>query len=334
MEQNKKNILIIGLCLSFLIAPQISLGQTTEEEPVKVTYRKDCEYIEPQYNLPGARQYIVIRDKTYADGKTITDITRSAKWITADGVDDAGWRNDVYELGVGDHLLNDGSLLRYGQRISDGDDSYGRQSSEYAQCFRIFYHSIGVPDLNKLEWQETDNNDNWGNMTNLKEYKIFNTDVYYNPDNPQPGWYEHWFTWAAFSISIKYNDSYQTFRRYRFSFQNIGTILYADNQLFDFYEYKPTYDVDFRVKDITMNNGTPAKVFTYECKRKFGVGPDECWVIVDSIYQLSPDEVKQWKPTPSSISYQVGNDMMVSERPFSECVIKEDEQNFIWKKYE
>ena len=79
-----------------------------------------------------------------------------------------------------------------------------------------------------------------------------------------------YITWVeALSIDIKFYDRF----------------LYLDGQVFDFSEYRMTYDFDFREEPMTLADGTPAKVFTHELKAKY-LGRDYYEAIVDTVYQL------------------------------------------------
>lgn len=336
-------LFIYVIILNFFIVSNAYCQPNEDEEPVKVTYRKNCMFFEPQYNLPGLRQYLVHKDKVYADGTIVTETSGSMRWLANEGFGDYGWRGDVYSAEAGDHFIDDGSVIKYSPSIDDYDDFYGRQSTEYLQLFLVSYHSIGVPDLSKLSIEDSEFKDNWVEMHDLRKYSLnYDRVNYLNPDSLQEaleGWYYNIDSRANYIKNISYLDyrnglDHFLLRHYSFGFQQIGYILWADGQLFDFYEFKPTSDVDFRIKDATMPNGQPAKIITYECRRKYSVGPDKYWAIVDTIYQLTPEEARQWSPKPSTISLQVGCEKLVNEPPFSASMIEADGQNVIWRKEE
>lgn len=314
-----------------------AFGQSNEEEPVSVTYRKDCIYADSHDNIPGLRQYVLYRDKTYADGKVVTEASRSTFWFPCDEFHHEAWRGE-YDTS-GDRYWYD-LRFRYGTTYSDVDDLYGRNGAEYGQIYRVWYNTIGVPDLSKLKWKEYESDDKCTSMQDFKRYLKGN--VYFNPDaleDMQEGWYYFNDNWAAFEGRLIYEVDddpivgYVELRRDCFAFQNIGYLLYADGHIFDFYDFKPTYDAELRIKDATMPNGAPAKIYTYECRKKYTVGPDKYVAVVDTFYQLSPEEAKHWKPVPQTISLQFGNKKENTDKQRPEAVIWEQE-NAIWQKVE
>lgn len=345
MKRNRfDTVLRCAIVLILFIVPDAYCQTNEDDEPIMVTYRKDCNFIIPHANLPSGRYFMVHKDKVYADGTIVTETSNSMWWGPIEGIDDHGWRNEVYSHATGDYYTDNGLKLRYSPVTYDYDDFYGRLSSEYRQLFDVSYHSIGVPDLNKLSIRDDEFEDNWVEMHNLRKYSLNNDRVnYLNPDSLQEaieGWYYYLIDrGAVFSKYISYLDyknglDHITLRNYRFIFQHIGYILWAEGQLFDFYDFKPTFDVELRMKDATMPNGQPAKIITYDCRRKYSVGPDCYWAIVDTIYQLTPEEARQWSPKPSTISLQVGCEKLVNEPPFSASMIEADGQNVIWRKEE
>ena len=74
-------------------------------------------------------------------------------------------------------------------------------------------------------------------------------------------------------------------RRYDLSYRWYDRFLYLDGQLFDFSDYKMTYDFDLREEATTLSDGTPAKVFTYDCKGHY-LGREFYIATVDTLYQL------------------------------------------------
>ena len=79
-------------------------------------------------------------------------------------------------------------------------------------------------------------------------------------------------------------EDYELIRQYDIAVRFYDRFLYLDGQIFDFLDYKMTYDFDFREEDITMPNGAPAKVFTHEIKAKY-LGRDFYVAEIDTVYQ-------------------------------------------------
>ena len=131
------------------------------------------------------------------------------------------------------------------------------------------------------------NSDDW-DTRDLGKYSYIGDSFQYTSDNPKEGWYvypiekekdvrldfmsadNNYITWIKHSsLSIRFFDRF----------------LYLDGQVFDFSEYRMTYDFDFREESTTLSDGTPAKVFTHELKANY-LGRDYYEAIVDTVYQL------------------------------------------------
>lgn len=333
MKTNKQNIWSIGVIIFSILFPQITNGQAEEsKEPVKVTYRKAYVWSTPHYNLPSCEQFRLYKETTFADGRTQTEVAIGPNIIVSRG---AGASDDY---GGGYYIGNTdihGTTIKYNQELSDQDDSYGRESCVYGNIFSVSYRSIGVPDLSRIEVREKYHDDGWSEMGNHYKYSRLDG-LYFSPENPQDGWYING-QWTQYDADLVYktdNDYDRTalLRTYFAGFHHNGTILYVDNQLFEFSEFRPTYDVDIRIKDATMPNGAPAKIIIYEARKKY-MDNDTYIAVVDTVYQLSPEEAKHWKPVPQTISLQIGNKERNADKQRPEAVIWEQE-NAIWQKVE
>lgn len=293
MRQNNyqyKNL--FALLLSFAIAISAFAQAPGNEEPIKVSYRKSYEYFVPSWNLPWRYCYVVFKDKTYADGRTETEtfFPRYTYMVS----------RSCYSEALGDLLdrksniyitLRNGTKVYIGNTVRDKDfahaDTYSKTiGSSYVIVERT---ETGVPDLSALSWEVKE----WGidDYSNGRDLSNYTSSIYsyqgaplhYNSENPVEGWYTD-----SSSGYGKYLDLYldhSQMRRHEIHFTWDDQILYLDGQLFDFAEFKPTYDFDLRVSDSTMPDGSPAKVFTFECKMKY-LDHDFYCAIIDTVYQL------------------------------------------------
>ena len=153
---------------------------------------------------------------------------------------------------------------------------------------QIFYLKTGVPNLNLLSWKVKRDFDEWSRRS-LDQYKDANTYKYkYNPENPVENWYVSdiervrdvglYYDFDQF----EYQCSVQFYALYYYWYDRF---LYLDGQVFDFSDYKMTYDFDFREEPATLSDGTSAKVFTHDCKGHY-LGRDFYIATIDTLYQL------------------------------------------------
>ena len=278
---------------TFLMALMIAVASVVQntygEEPIKVTYRKSYEWYEPYFNMPLCSRYFVYKTKTYADGQTETKAygfhykTSSNFVATSYGAADGNYPTGYYKL-------EDGTEILYGEKNSDIDYAFPHQddNGKDGNLIKVFYTKVGVPDISKLSLKEPVINDFW-DRRNLSTYKspiyIYQgSPLYFDYQNPIEGWYFTGNNEYQYSIELLYDNmrirKYTTFGTFFYDM-----FLYLDEQIFDFADHKATYDVDLRVSDTTMPDGSPAKVFTFEVKMKY-LGRDFYSAVVDTVYQL------------------------------------------------
>ena len=145
-----------------------------------------------------------------------------------------------------------------------------------------------VPDLSLLNGVVTRDENRWtdrGDLSNYTSpiYKYQDKPLQYNPQNPIEGWYSEKIQYYR-CVDLLYNQR-PFVRSYDIYIGFYDSILYLDNQLFDFSDYRMTYDFDFREQSTALPDGTPAKVFTHECKAKY-LGKDFYVATVDTVYQI------------------------------------------------
>ena len=249
-----------------------------ENKLISTTYERDYEWVEAHYNIPLTSYYIVRRTRTYSSGEKLTDTftypygNMVERGVSTD-ITGTGHPNVEHE-----YQLNDSVRFIYHNIRSDEKND---------EKIKIFYWKTGVPDLNLLSWKVYGDYDMW-NTRSLNRYGDANTYTYkYNPESPITGWYVLPIQRVR-NIRLNYNFSlsdYEMVRSYKLSYRWYDRFLYLDGQVFDFSDYKMTYDFDFREEPITLSDGTPAKVFTYDCKGHY-LGRDFYIATIDTLYQL------------------------------------------------
>ena len=251
-----------------------------ENKLISTTYERDYEWVEAHYNIPLTSYYIVRRTRTYSSGEKLTDTFT----YPYGNMVETGVTTNITGTGHPDveheYQLNDSVRFIYHNiRPDEKNDDY----------IKIFYWKTGVPDLNLLSWEVGEDFDGWSiRNEHLNEYGDANTYTYkYNPENPVENWYVSPILRER-KIRLNYNFSlsdYNMVRRYVLSYGWYDRFLYLDGQVFDFSDYKMTYDFDFREEPITLSDGTPAKVFTHDCKGHY-LGRDFYIATIDTLYQL------------------------------------------------
>ena len=247
-----------------------------ENKLISTTYEKDYKWYEAHDNLPPTTYYVLRRIRTYSSGEQIIDtFTNPIGWSVEYGFY-INLRNrkdpEVYSA----YQYNDGIRFVYHAGL------YNRQDDYYA----TFFHKTGVPNLEQVSWENGTDFDGW-DVRDLREYSyIGNSSLQYNPSNPVEGWYIVGVT-RKHSVTLTYGvpEPSTWILGYEIWINFYDRFLYLDGQVFDFSEYRMTYDFDFREESTTLSDGTPAKVFTHDLKAKY-LERDFYIAIVDTVYQL------------------------------------------------
>lgn len=236
---------------------------TLDNKLVDVTYEKDYEWTEAHDNLPVMTYYIVYRHRTYSTGETLTDTF----------ICPYGWMVSI-DTTISKRNTGPFSFVYHNNNLDEQDFRHIKTTS------------TGVPDINLLSYQVFKDTDEWDNR-NLNDYTSALYNYHYDSENPQEGWYAKGI-YRNRSVAILYDETH-----YNNEWVNIEKIgiefydrfLYIDGQVIDFSDYRMTYDFDFREQPTTLSDGTPAKVFTHECKAKY-LGKDFYVTTVDTVYQI------------------------------------------------
>lgn len=236
---------------------------------VKVTYRKDWEWIEAHDNLPLASYAIVYRDRTYSDGQTYTDTFsdygRSCHWIP--GILHA--QKDTIEIN-----WDGGKVIYY--------PYHGVESDSYV---KIIEESIAVPDLDHFK-NFGPVEDGYTSGTSIPgNWNAYKQDIAYTnldldlsgvtivgqglPSSQESGWYALTATYSHHITSYGYDPGfYVPGLRVDDPFVD-GTIrdrfLVIDGMMFTFNEYIEPFEFNDKVEDFPGDaNHGPGKIYTTE----------------------------------------------------------------------
>ena len=259
---------------------EVKYNVTYDNKLISTTYEKDYMWTEAHDNLPAASYYIVRRVRSYSSGEKLIDtfIQPAGSPVEHGALADVNGGGDFSV--ASEYQYNDTIRFVYHTEVID------KKNDDYT---KIFYYKTGVPNLNLLSSEIRADFDGWNYRGDLSSYLALREDmVYYNPAAPQEDWYFARISRKQTS-QLYYDFSHFRYRSYvriyEIEVSFYDRILYLDGQLFDFSDYRMTYDFDFREEPATLADETPAKVFTYDLKAKY-LGRDFYIALVDTVYQL------------------------------------------------
>ncbi|MBR1373573.1 hypothetical protein IJ556_03870 [bacterium] len=254
-----------------------------EVKLVSVEYRKGYKWFEAHDNIPLTIRYVVYRDRTYSTGEVITD----EFWSGATSIEH------------GDSISNfDGRSVRnvYKSSRPTVDFYYlggGVSSDRNLRKYHVCHGKMAVPDLSQLNCNIHDLEYTISVPGEWADYIGY--DAKFNPDNPVEDWYTRDIERRSL-VSLFYHNNDYMLRAYTTGIRFYDRFLYIDGRLIDFLDEKMTYDHQFKVDDITMPTGEPAKVFTNEFRSKY-LGMDFYSACVDTVYQYTtPPEYTEYIP--------------------------------------
>ena len=279
-----------------------------KEEPklVKVTYRKDWEWIEAHDNLPLASYAMVYRDRTYSDGKTYTDTFRdygrSCHWVP--GILHA--QKDTVEV-----TWDGGKVIYYPYK--------GITSDSYT---KILAESIAVPDMEHVrDFGPVE--DGWtsgasvpGNWEAYKQSILYtNLDLDLTgvtvvgqgmPSELESGWYAVTATYSHHIVSYGYDPgAYVPGLRVDDPFVD-GTIcdrfLIVDGMMFTFNEFIEPFEFNDKVEDFPGDaNRGPGRIYTTEVHSRI-MGKDFYAASIITFFTLPPSaNHTAWAPTSPAV---------------------------------
>lgn len=255
---------------------------------VKVIYRKTWDWVEAHDNMLLASYAKVYRDRTYSNGETFTDMFSNYGHIPS-------WIRFI-----------DPNAL-FGQDVTWEDNkisySYVTESGNRDGTW-ISTHSTGVPDINKVRFKrviERGYSDSpppgtWDAYSFEKQYTNQNISLQGveiigagEPSSRPSGWYL-WSHSYDYQIDYYYDDEecplWEKGYVLRFALSGYfdDEYLVLDGHMFTFLEYRGPFNFDYREEPITMPNGKPAKVITFDVHNTY-LGKNFYGAIVDTVYQ-------------------------------------------------
>ena len=207
----------------------IMQGFAQEPTLVDVKYRKDFIIEEPHHNFPLATRYVVYRDKIYSNGETVTDTFTSGLCAAMEG--DSSIDNEYGTLVYGDYM----QMIKV--------DTVAVTNPEATEFF-----AINSNDSTDFQFGEK-----------LETYELMGAGEYFNPESPKEGWYFRDVS-KIYQRGAKNPEIYH--RNLRSAMAFYDRFLYIDGQIIDFWDMVMTHKVEYTSESKTLEDGTPAKVFT------------------------------------------------------------------------
>ena len=263
-----------------------------EVKLVKVVYRKDWEWVEPHDNMMLAYYPMVHRDRIYSTGETFTDTFRDAghvAYITT------ATQPEISIVG-GEEVMEDGTKFFYNPSIR----------TNIADSIINISGSVSVPDLslvkksiNLITGEEvfvnylTSPAGTWDEYVTIKQYtdldvslegvEVIGAD---GVSTKPSGWYFFAPTYAHYR-SYEYNERYDIIIL-MITVKAYDQFLVIDGQMINFLEFRKPAKFNFKEENITMPNGAPGIVVTYDAHLQF-LERNFYGAIIDTIYQQTPD---------------------------------------------
>jgi len=257
---------------------------------VKVVYRKDWEWIEPHDNIMLAYYPMVHRDRIYSNGETFTDTFRDAGHVAG------------IPIGVQPE-----KALQGGEREENGITFFynPHQLTNIADSIITISGSVVVPKLslvkrrvNLVTGKEEDINyltppaGTWDKYVTSKLYtdldipldgvEIVGAD---SVSTKPSGWY---FMDPTYEHSRFYEyDERAGFIGMYIKIRVYDQFLVIDGQMINFLEFREPATFNLKEENITMPNGAPGMVVTYDAHLQF-LGRNFYGEITDTIYQQTP----------------------------------------------
>lgn len=181
--------------------------------------------------MPLATRYVVYRDKIYSNGETVTDTFTSGLCAAMES---------------SSTINNNSGYVIY-------DDGIGMQGIKADTVAVTNPEATEFYDLRESESEDFP----FGEK--LETYKLMGTGELFNPDNPKEGWYfkgiSKIYQRGTKNPEITRRDLYSGMRFY-------DRFLYIDGKIINFWDKVMTHNVEYSSESKTLEDGTPAKVFT------------------------------------------------------------------------
>lgn len=208
----------------------IMQGFAQEPKLVDVKYRKDFIIEEPHHNFPLATRYVVYRDRIYSNGETVTDTFTS-------GLCAANER---------DSNINDKSATVI--------------YTDWMGCIKVDTVAVTNPEATEfVDLGKHGESEDFPFGEKLETYELMGAGEYFNPENPKEGWYFR----NVSKIYQRGTENPEIYRRDLYSMMRFyDRFLYIDGQIINFWDKVMTHNVEYTSESKTLEDGTPAKVFT------------------------------------------------------------------------
>ncbi len=277
---------------------------------VKVVYRKDWEWIEPHDNIMLAYYPMVHRDRIYSRGETFTDTFRDAGHVAFIS---PSTQPEITTNGGGEREEN-GITFFYNPHLH----------TNIADSIITISGSVVVPKLSLVKREVnlvTGEEENINYLTPPAGTwdKYVTSKLYTDLDIPldgveivgadsvstqQSGWY---FMDPTYEHSRFYEyDERAAFIGMYIKIRVYDQFLVIDGQMINFLEFREPATFNLKEENITMPNGAPGIVVTYDAHLQF-LGRNFYGEITDTIYQRTPAASSVSYPAPQQNAQQRGN---------------------------
>ncbi len=260
-----------------------------EVKLVKVTYRKDWEWIEAHDNLPLLSYAIVYRDRTYSDGQTYTDTFRDygkpTQWtakITP------FWNGDTVEV-----TWDGGKIIYYPYHLTE-------RTSETV----IAQTSLAIPDFDHFQdfgfTEDEYTRDSPGTWSAYEPKKLYtNLDLDLSgvtvvgqglPSSLESGWYSYYSRYVHDVVALRYYPGFNIPGNYPACPILEGYIydqfLVIDGMMFTFNEFIEPFEFNEKVENFPGDaNRGPGKIYTTEVHSRI-LGKNFYAAAIDTVYTI------------------------------------------------
>ena len=277
----------------------------------KVVYRKDWDWVEPHDNIILNYRAKVHRDRIYSTGETFTDTFIDYGHVAGSNVSGISLNGEVVVENIkffyNNYTLTDiaDSIVILSQSISVPDLSLVKRWTHPRIGGEEYVHNIGSPAGTWDEYQIS--KIYTGLDISLTGVEIEGAD---STSTMPSGWYF-------------YDPTVNNVRRYIYLNSDIiltklqiqtrvyDQFLVIDGNMINFLEFRDHVQFNFVEENITMPNGAPGLVATYDAHMEF-LGRNFYGAVIDTIYQQEPNpssahqSIKQNARKPSSFWQKAG----------------------------
>ena len=310
MKQIKIQILLLLFALQ--TTDVVYAQHIDNNQVVSTKYTKTMVFTEPHDNIIAGGKLLFIKEATYENGKVETTTYEGPNFMYSGGCACGGIGISYGDTEIPGFYGNSDTKIRYGSKLGFSSEPLNKKGEITNR-----YTKTGVPELSNVEFKQYYEHpgEELEYVNDLSSYLGYFTingvnirGQHFNPENPIEAWYNigglyEYSCYGKYPLEINGEKGSPTIRDYRLSHDSGGNhFLYYGGNIIDYRAFGETFDPDFRIEDITMPNGMPAKVVTMDLQIKY-LNRDLYKSIVDTIYQLTPDEIKQMNAIPARVKF-------------------------------